>query len=143
MPLPTGTLGATGPTVGAIGLGCMSFSRHRGQPAAVNGTPAYVRSAIEGSLHRLGLDHIDVYYQHRPDLDVPIEETVGAMAELVTEGKVLHELGFGSAKRRCRRRAVRLGRARRATPSPGRPAERSVRRCGAATSRGRDRRGRR
>ena len=55
---------------------------------AVNGRPEYVRQACEGSLLRLGVDHIDLYYQHRVDPDTPIEETVGSMAELVTEGKV-------------------------------------------------------
>src|SRR6185437_16556754 len=55
---------------------------------AVNGTPEYVRQACDGSLSRLGVDHIDLYYQHRVDPDTPIEETVGAMAELVAEGKV-------------------------------------------------------
>ncbi|CAO5150409.1 pyridoxine 4-dehydrogenase [Frankia sp. AiPs1] len=55
-----------------------------------NGRPAYVREACEASLRRLGIDHIDLYYQHRLDRDVPVEETVGAMAELVAEGKVGH-----------------------------------------------------
>jgi aryl-alcohol dehydrogenase-like predicted oxidoreductase len=54
----------------------------------VNGKPDYVRSACEGSLRRLGVDHIDLYYQHRVDPNTPIEDTVGAMAELVREGKV-------------------------------------------------------
>ncbi|MBW8303338.1 MAG: aldo/keto reductase, partial [Brevundimonas sp.] len=54
----------------------------------VDGSPANVRRAIEGSLKRLGVDHVDLYYLHRVDPDTPIEETVGAMAELVTEGKV-------------------------------------------------------
>src|SRR5919112_5467335 len=54
----------------------------------VCGRPDYVRSACEASLRRLGVDVIDLYYQHRVDPDVPIEETVGAMAELVQEGKV-------------------------------------------------------
>src|SRR4051794_38480357 len=54
----------------------------------VNGRPDYVRASAEGSLKRLGVDHIDLYYQHRVDPDVPIEETVGAMAELVQAGKV-------------------------------------------------------
>ena len=55
---------------------------------AVNGRPEYVRQSCDGSLVRLGVDHIDLYYQHRVDPDTPIEETVGAMADLVTEGKV-------------------------------------------------------
>ncbi|GAC1437238.1 MAG: aldo/keto reductase [Solirubrobacteraceae bacterium] len=69
-----------------------------GSPSArrINGTPEYVREACEGSLRRLGVDHIDLYYQHRVDPDTPIEETVGAMAELVHEGKVRH-LGLSEA----------------------------------------------
>jgi aryl-alcohol dehydrogenase-like predicted oxidoreductase len=168
MTIPTHTLGADGLTVGAIGLGCMSFSptydgfegvdptevilravdlgvtlfdtadvygphtselavgkalaRRRddvviaskfgilstpqpGQPAAVDGRPEYVRSSVEGSLGRLGLDYIDLYYQHRAAPDVPIEETVGAMAELVTEGKVRH-LGLSEASVDTIRRAA-------------------------------------
>jgi aryl-alcohol dehydrogenase-like predicted oxidoreductase len=54
----------------------------------VNGRPDYVRKSCDGSLQRLGVDHIDLYYQHRVDKSVPIEETVGAMAQLVEEGKV-------------------------------------------------------
>ena len=57
---------------------------------ALDGRPEYVRSAIEGSLRRLGVDHIDLYYQHRVDPRVPIEDTVGALAELVQAGKVRH-----------------------------------------------------
>ena len=55
---------------------------------SINGRPEYVRQACEGSLKRLGVDTIDLYYQHRVDRGTPIEETVGAMAELVREGKV-------------------------------------------------------
>jgi len=55
---------------------------------AVDGSPANVRRAIEGSLQRLGMDHVDLYYLHRVDANTPIEETVGAMGELVKEGKV-------------------------------------------------------
>jgi Predicted oxidoreductases (related to aryl-alcohol dehydrogenases) len=62
----------------------------------VNGRPEYVRAACEGSLKRLGIETIDLYYQHRVDPNVPIEETVGAMAELVREGKVRH-LGLSEA----------------------------------------------
>ena len=168
MPLPTRTLGNGGPTVGAVGLGCMSFSPAYGgfegvdptdvirraldlgatmldtadaygphtselaigkaiagrrdevviatkfgivsppiggQPPVVDGSPAYVRTAVEGSLSRLGVDHIDLYYQHRADLDVPIEDTVGTMAELVAEGKVLH-LGLSEASVDTIRRAA-------------------------------------
>jgi len=54
----------------------------------VDGSPANVRRAIEGSLTRLGIDHVDLYYLHRVDADTPIEDTVGAMGELVAEGKV-------------------------------------------------------
>src|SRR3954465_13253523 len=64
--------------------------REDGSWVRINGTPEYVRSACEASLQRLGVDHIDLYYQHRVDKTVPIEETVGAMAELVQEGKVRH-----------------------------------------------------
>jgi aryl-alcohol dehydrogenase-like predicted oxidoreductase len=71
----------------------------------VNGRPEYVRKACEGSLQRLGVDHIDLYYQHRVDPDTPIEETVGAMAELVREGKVRY-LGLSEASVQTIRRAV-------------------------------------
>jgi aryl-alcohol dehydrogenase-like predicted oxidoreductase len=70
----------------------------------INGTPEYVRSACEGSLERLGVEHIDLYYQHRVDPDTPIEETVGAMAELVAAGKVRH-LGLSEASAETIRRA--------------------------------------
>ena len=70
----------------------------------IDGSPAYVRSACEGSLQRLGVDHIDLYYQHRVDPNTPIEETVGAMAELVAEGKVRH-LGLSEAGAETIRRA--------------------------------------
>jgi len=62
----------------------------------INGKPDYVRAACDASLQRLGVDHIDLYYQHRVDKTVPIEETVGAMAELVEAGKVRH-LGLSEA----------------------------------------------
>jgi aryl-alcohol dehydrogenase-like predicted oxidoreductase len=71
---------------------------------AVNGRPEYVRQACEGSLQRLGTDHIDLYYQHRVDPDTPIEETIGAMGELVTEGKVRF-LGLSEAAPATIRRA--------------------------------------
>jgi aryl-alcohol dehydrogenase-like predicted oxidoreductase len=168
MTFPTHTLGRNGLSVGAIGLGCMSFSPAyggfegvdptdvilravdlgvtlfdtadvygphtselavgkaiagrrddvkiatkfgivsgpgQGQPPIVKGTPEYVRTSVEGSLSRLGIDHIDLYYQHRADPDVPIEETVGAMAELVAEGKVRH-IGLSEASVDTIRRAA-------------------------------------
>ena len=67
-----------------------------GQQRQINGRPGYVRQACEASLRRLGVDTIDLYQQHRVDPDTPIEETVGAMAELVTEGKVRY-LGLSEA----------------------------------------------
>jgi aryl-alcohol dehydrogenase-like predicted oxidoreductase len=70
----------------------------------VNGRPEYVRAACEGSLKRLGLDHIDLYYQHRVDANVPIEETIGAMADLVKAGKVRY-LGLSEARPETIRRA--------------------------------------
>jgi aryl-alcohol dehydrogenase-like predicted oxidoreductase len=70
----------------------------------VNGRPEYVRQACDGSLLRLGVDHIDLYYQHRVDPDTPIEETVGAMGELVREGKVRY-LGLSEAAPATIRRA--------------------------------------
>lgn len=70
---------------------------------AVDGSPANVRRAIEGSLKRLGMDHVDLYYLHRVDPDTPIEETVGAMGELVKEGKVRF-LGLSEASPETLRR---------------------------------------
>jgi aryl-alcohol dehydrogenase-like predicted oxidoreductase len=169
MTLDVRTLGSSGSSAGALGLGCMSFSptyggfegydpsetigraldlgvtmldtadiygphtseqvvgtaiagrreevvlatkfgilRTGGVPTGerqVDGRPEYVRSSIDGSLARLGVDHVDLYYLHRPDPDVPIEETVGAMAELVAAGKVRH-LGLSEASADTIRRAV-------------------------------------
>jgi len=73
----------------------------------VNGKPEYVRKACEASLRRLGVDHIDLYYQHRVDPNTPIEETVGAMAELVREGKV-HHIGLSEASAKTLRRAAKV-----------------------------------
>ena len=75
-----------------------------GEFLGVNGKPDYVRDACEASLRRLGVDTIDLYYQHRVDPNVPIEETVGAMSELVTAGKVRH-LGLSEASAATIRRA--------------------------------------
>jgi aryl-alcohol dehydrogenase-like predicted oxidoreductase len=71
---------------------------------SIDGSPAYVREACEGSLERLGVEHIDLYYQHRVDPKTPIEETVGAMAELVAAGKVRY-LGLSEASAETIRRA--------------------------------------
>jgi aryl-alcohol dehydrogenase-like predicted oxidoreductase len=168
MTLPTRTLGRSGLTVSAEGLGCMGMSFAYGTPdhdeatatihralelgvtffdtadmygfghneelvgkalagrrddvviatkfgiyldgdapggRGVRGDAAYVQQACDASLGRLGFDHIDLYYQHRPDTSVPIEETVGAMAELVAAGKVRH-LGLSEASADTVRRAA-------------------------------------
>jgi aryl-alcohol dehydrogenase-like predicted oxidoreductase len=165
--MQTRTLGLNGPTVSALGLGCMGMSEFYGardddesiatihraldlgvnfldtsdvygphtnevlvgraiadrrdqvvlatkfgivrdpdDPTSrgVNGTPEYVKQAAEASLKRLGVDHIDLYYQHRIDPQTPIEETVGALAELVQEGKVRY-IGLSEAGPDTLRRA--------------------------------------
>ncbi|MFE4541452.1 aldo/keto reductase [Arthrobacter sp. NPDC056727] len=78
--------------------------REDGSWVGINGRPEYVRSACDASLQRLRVDHIDLYYQHRVDKTVPIEDTVGAMAELVEAGKVRH-LGLSEASAETIRRA--------------------------------------
>jgi aryl-alcohol dehydrogenase-like predicted oxidoreductase len=74
-----------------------------GEPAGLDSSPANVKRALEGSLKRLGMDYIDLYYQHRLDPNTPIEETVGALADLVKAGKVryigLSEVGAGTIRR--------------------------------------------
>jgi aryl-alcohol dehydrogenase-like predicted oxidoreductase len=76
----------------------------KGEPLGISGKADYVRSACEASLERLGVEAIDLYYQHRVDQETPIEETVGAMAELLREGKVRH-LGLSEASAATIRRA--------------------------------------
>src|SRR3954451_2075662 len=76
-----------------------------GERLGISGTPDYVHEACDASLRRLGVDHIDLYYQRRVDPDTPIEDTVGAMAELVEAGKVRH-LGLSEASSRSIERAV-------------------------------------
>jgi aryl-alcohol dehydrogenase-like predicted oxidoreductase len=71
---------------------------------SIDGSPGYLRSACEGSLQRLGVEHIDLYYQHRVDPNTPIEETIGAMAELVAAGKIRH-IGLSEASAETIRRA--------------------------------------
>ena len=73
----------------------------------VNGRPEYVRSSCEGSLRRLGVDYIDLYYQHRVDPNTPIEDTVGALAELVQAGKIRY-IGLSEASPETLRRAVKV-----------------------------------
>src|SRR5262249_12411064 len=73
---------------------------------SVNGTPEYIKKSVDGSLKRLGVDHIDLYYQHRMDPNTPIEETVGAMKDLIDAGKILYiglsEAGQDILKRACK-----------------------------------------
>src|SRR5256885_12427305 len=83
------------------------FGNMRGADGAfvgISGKPEYVQTACDASLRRLGTDHIDLYYQHRVDRSVPIEDTVGAMAELVAQGKVRY-LGLSEAGAATIRRA--------------------------------------
>jgi aryl-alcohol dehydrogenase-like predicted oxidoreductase len=84
----------------ATKFGLMSHAGRTGP----DGSPASIRTAVEGSLRRLGTDRIDLYYQHRVDPDTPIEDTVGALAELVAEGKVRH-IGLSEAGVNTIRRA--------------------------------------
>ncbi len=79
-------------------------SHSGGGPGVIDSSAANVKAAVEGSLRRLGTDHIDLYYQHRVDPNTPIEETAGAVADLIAEGKVLH-FGLSEASAQTIRRA--------------------------------------
>jgi aryl-alcohol dehydrogenase-like predicted oxidoreductase len=72
------------------------YSHAAGGPGVLDSSPANIRTAVEGSLTRLGTDHIDLYYQHRVDPKTPIEDTIGTLAELISEGKILH-IGLSEA----------------------------------------------
>ncbi|MDT7627377.1 MAG: hypothetical protein QOF99_8278 [Pseudonocardiales bacterium] len=80
------------------------FISHAAGVNALDSSPANIRAALEGSLKRLGTDHVDLYYQHRVDPNTPIEDTVGALAELVAEGKIRH-IGLSEAGAETIRRA--------------------------------------
>ena len=95
-----------GDAVVATKFGIVRDREHPGE-RTINGRPEYVRSACDASLQRLGIECIDLYYQHRVDTSVPIEETVGAMAELVAAGKVRY-LGLSEASAGNVRRAHRV-----------------------------------
>jgi aryl-alcohol dehydrogenase-like predicted oxidoreductase len=88
----------------ATKFGLVSHSSGEHRVRVIDSSPTSVRAAVEGSLQRLGTDHIDLYYQHRVDPNTPIEETVGALGELVAEGKVLH-IGLSEAGPATIRRA--------------------------------------
>ena len=94
--------GRRGQVVLASKFGMVSHAG--GGPGHLDSSPANIRTAVDGSLRRLGTDHIDLYYQHRVDPKTPIEDTIGALAELVTEGKVRH-IGLSEAGVNTIRRA--------------------------------------
>ncbi len=94
-----------------------------GGPGVIDSSPENVKAAVEGSLRRLGTDRIDLYYQHRVDPNTPIEDTAGAVADLIAEGKVLH-FGLSEASAQTIRRAHAVQPSRHCRPST---------RCGLAT----------
>jgi hypothetical protein len=81
-----------------------NLQRSRDVLGAIDSTPANIQTAVEGSLERLGTDRIDLYYQHRVDPNTPIEDTIGALAELIAAGKALH-IGVSEARPETIRRA--------------------------------------
>jgi aryl-alcohol dehydrogenase-like predicted oxidoreductase len=87
--------------------GVSAAARRDAPERQINGSPAYVKQACDASLQRLGVDHIDLYYQHRVDPKTPIEDTVGAMADLVKQGKVRH-LGLSEPSVATIRRAIKV-----------------------------------
>ena len=97
-------------------------ARRQGDVSTVDSTPEYARQAVDASLARLGIDHIDVYYLHRRDPKVPIEDTVGALADLVAQGKIRH-IGLSE---------VSAGTLRRPTPCIRSPRCRASTHCGSA-----------
>ncbi|CAB4399622.1 unnamed protein product [Rhizophagus irregularis] len=114
-------LGKTGVKIPSIGLGCMGMSAYYGSfdeqenikllnrsiELGISGTPEYIRQACESSLKRLGVDCIDLYYQHRVDPNTPIEVTVGTLAELVKEGKIKY-IGLSECSAATLRRAYKV-----------------------------------
>ncbi len=112
--------------------------REDGSFVGINGRPEYVLQACDASLSRLGVDHIDLYYQHRVDNSVPIEDTVGAMASLVQAGKVAAPRPVRGERRRPSggpRRSTRSTPCRPSTAcSPGTPRQRSCRRSASSAS---------
>ena len=88
----------------ATKFGLVSHTDSGPSPGVMDSSPANIRSAVEGSLRRLGTDYVDLYYQHRVDPNTPIEEVAGVVADLVTEGKVLH-FGLSEAGPETIRRA--------------------------------------
>ena len=100
----------------ATKFGMVSHRDGKDEVGTLDSSAESIRVAVEGSLRRLNVDHIDLYYQHRVDPDTPIEETVGALADLVQAGKIRH-IGLSEAAPDTIRRATRCIRWRRCRPS--------------------------
>ncbi|GBC07447.1 hypothetical protein RclHR1_07480007 [Rhizophagus clarus] len=97
-------LGKTGVKIPAIGLG---FRGPNGEFKGISGKPEYVHQSCENYLKRLGVDYIDLYYQHRVDPNTPIEDTVGALAELVRKGKIKY-IGLSECSTETFQRAYKV-----------------------------------